>query len=350
MPYKSRFSVQIPDISLPSLLFTSPIHPLSHEPSLIDALNPTTKYLTQHTYRLHSQRLAAGLLANGFQPGDRLLLFSSNNIFFPVVFIGTIMAGGIFTGANPGYNSRELAYQLRDSGASFLICATASLDIGLDAAAQIGMSKDKIFVFDDEVEARVGTRARQDCRHWTTLLASTKDGQKFHWKPCNTAAEADETIALNYSSGTTGFPKGVEITHKNYVANSLQQLTNFPEVSSVDKWLCFLPLYHAMAQTAFTAGATLLRVPVYIMPKFDFVAMLDCVQRYKITYLFLVPPILVAMAKHPDVRAGKWDLSSVKSTGSGAAPLGTEIRDQYIDLWGGNMRVGQGWGMTEYVS
>jgi 4-coumarate--CoA ligase len=347
MPYKSRHSLHIPNTSLPSLLFTSPTHPLSHEPSLIDASNPTTKYLTQHTYRLRSQCFAAGLRAHGFRPGDRLLLFSGNNVFFPVVFMGTIMAGGVFTGANPGFNARELAYQLRDSGASFLVCAAASLEIGLDAAAQISLSKNKVFVFDDEVEPKIGGKARQDFRHWTALLASEQDGQRFTWTPCNTAAESDETIALNYSSGTTGFPKGVEITHKNYVANALQQQSNFPEPSSEDRWLCFLPLYHAMAQTIFLAIAPLSKIPVYIMPKFDFVAMLDCVQKYKITLLSLVPPVLVAMAKHPDVRAGKWDLSSVKTAGSGAAPLGKEIREQFKELWGGNMRVGQGWGMTE---
>lgn len=257
------------------------------------------------------------------------------------------MAGGVFTGANPGFNARELAYQLRDSEASLLLCTAASLEIGLNAVAQVGMSKDKIFIFDDDVEAQAGGQARQDCRHWTTLLASVEDGQRFTWKHCNTAAESNETIALNYSSGTTGFPKGVEITHKNYVANTLQQRTTLPVVSGEERWLCFLPLYHAMAQTAYTVAAPSLNIPVYVMPKFDFVAMLDCVQKFKITYLFLVPPILVAMAKHPDVRAGGWDLSSVKATGSGAAPLGKEIRGQFVELWGGNMRVGQGWGMTE---
>ena len=257
------------------------------------------------------------------------------------------MAGGIFTGANPAFNARELAYQLRDSDASLLICAAASVEIGLDAAAQIGMPKEKVFVFDDAVESRAGGQSKQGCRHWETLLASVEGGERFTWKACNTAAEADETIALNYSSGTTGFPKGVEITHKNYVANTLQQRTTLPAATAEDRWLCFLPLYHAMAQTAFTAAAPLMKTPVFIMPKFDFVAMLECVEKYRITFLFLVPPILVAMAKHPDVRSGKWDLSSVRATGSGAAPLGKEIRDQFIELWGRNMRVGQGWGMTE---
>ena len=111
-----------------------------------------------------------GLRAHGFKNGDRLLIFSGNNIFLPVVIIGTIMAGGIFTGANPGYVARELAYQLRDSGAEFLLCAAESLDAGLDAAAQIGLRKDRIFVFDKEVRYELDNQNLRGCRHWSTLL------------------------------------------------------------------------------------------------------------------------------------------------------------------------------------
>jgi 4-coumarate--CoA ligase len=346
MPFRSKHSLPIPDISLPSLLFTSPSEPLSDKPSLIDARNPA-KYLTHHTYRLYSQRLAAGLLANGLSPGDRVLLYSGNNIYFPVVFMGVIMAGAIFTGANPGYNARELAYQLQDSDSKFLFCSTASLDNGLKAAAQIGLPKHRIFVFDDELEAHGAVQARSGCQHWTALLADVTEGQNYTWRPCKTPDESNETIALNYSSGTTGLPKGVEITHKNYVANTLQQKMFFPQPSESDNWLCFLPLFHAMGQTAFVAAATLMKIPVYIMQKFDFVEMLDNVQKYRITFLFVVPPILVAMAKNPDIRAGRWDLSSVKSVGSGAAPLGSAIVEQFSEIWRGNVRITQGWGMTE---
>ena len=256
------------------------------------------------------------------------------------------MGRGIFTGANPTYNARELAYQLRDSDAKFLLCAASSLETGIDAATEIGMNKERIFVFDDEVDNASSDNVLKGCRHWSTLLASVEEGTEYAWNPCSTPAECDETIALNYSSGTTGLPKGVEISHRNYVANTLQQTFFWPS-EAVNRWLCFLPMYHALAQTTFASGAVILKIPVYIMPTFNFVNMLNCVQTFKITYLLLVPPIVVAMAKHPDVRAGRWDLSSVTTTGSGAAPLGKEIIEQFKGLWGGNMRVRQGWGMTE---
>ena len=358
MPIKSQWTIPIPDTSLASLLFTSPTHPLSTtKPALLDADDPS-KYLTPHTYRLWSQRLAAGLLKHGFKPGDRLLLFSGNNIFFPVIFMGVVMAGGIFTGANPGYVARELAYQLENSGAVFLLCAGGSLDIGLDAASQIKFSKTRIFVFDDAVLGNRSRETTQGCRHWSDLIATVEEGQRYRWNPCNTPGESEKTIALNYSSGTTGVPKGVEITHKNYVANSLQvqYVFNMQEDAAqrllTERWLCFLPMYHAYAQTFFVAGGALQGVPVYVMPKFDFEKMLDHIQRYRITALTMVPPIVVAMAKHPDVRRGKWDLSSIRAAGSGAAPLGKEISQEFDKLFlsrpeKDRIVMKQGWGMTE---
>ena len=152
MPIHSRWTLPIPTASLPKFLFTSPTHPLPHgpKPAFISADNPSV-HLTHNEFRLLSQRFAAGLIKAGLQPGDRVLLFSGNNIFFPVVFMGILMAGGVFTGANPGYVARELAYQLKDSGARFLICADAALELGVEAAESIGLGRDRVFVFDDEV-------------------------------------------------------------------------------------------------------------------------------------------------------------------------------------------------------
>jgi acyl-CoA synthetase (AMP-forming)/AMP-acid ligase II len=98
MPLKSRWTFTLPDVVLPTYLFDSPTKPLSDKPLLIEAKSPETHYLTQSTLRLWCQRFAAGLRANGLQNGDRVLLFSGNTLFFPVVLIGTIMAGGVFTG------------------------------------------------------------------------------------------------------------------------------------------------------------------------------------------------------------------------------------------------------------
>lgn len=271
--------------------------------------------------------------------------------------MGVVMAGGIFSGANPTYLARELAHQLRDTGARCLICAGTgtSLETGLEAAGMVGVGREGVFVFGDEVFDGDGAGlGRLGCRSWGELIADEEEGRGFAWEELSSDEELSRTVALNYSSGTTGVPKGVEITHYNYVANACQVrhlaslAPDYEAKTRRAKWLCFLPMYHAMAQTIFIALAPLRGIPVYIMPKFDFLEMLENVQKFKITDLTMVPPVVVALAKHPAVRSGKYDLSAVESVGSGAAPLGREVSEEVEDLWEkGKINLKQGWGMTE---
>lgn len=355
MPYKSAWQVDIPNTHLASALLKSPTAPLSttHR-CFLEAARPDTHFLTPHTYRLWSQRFAAGLRKSGVKRGDRVLLYSGNDLFFPVVFMGIIMAGAVFTGANPTYVARELAYQLQDSGATYLLCAGSSLDTGIEAAQLAGLSRDRVFVYDAAVYDGRGS-PQKGCRYWGELVASEEEGRNFAWDELTTPELADQTLVLNYSSGTTGRPKGVEITHKNYVANMLQW--SFLASLSPDyeaklaraRWLCFLPMYHAMAQNIYIAGALHRDTPVYIMPKFDFIKVLEYIQAFRVTDLILVPPVVVLLAKHPAVK--NYDLSSVESLGSGAAPLGREVCTEVEKLWPpGQINVKQAWGMTEYVS
>ena len=220
--HKSRWQIDIPILSLSSYVFTSSTARLAHDPVLIDA-EKSESYLTHHTYREWSQRLATGLRKAGFQPGDRLLLYSGNTVFFPVVIQGTVMVGGIFTGANPGYVARELAYQLKDSGAKYLITAEGSLDTALEAAASIDFPRDCIFVMGDGSEV-FENRARsvQGVKHWSSLLGSEFESSNFVWEEFKTREQMNQTVVINYSSGTTGLPKGVMITHLNYISNIMQ--------------------------------------------------------------------------------------------------------------------------------
>lgn len=291
-----------------------------------------------------------------------MLLFSGNDLLFPVVYLGIIMAGAIFTGANPSYVARELTYQLKDSGAKYLLCAEESLDTGLEAARMAGLGLDRVFVFNKDIyEAERGLLSSSSAdqkghQNWANLVASKKEGEKFCWEELPTQQLASRTVALNYSSGTTGVPKGVEISHKNNIANTLQFNHLFylnpdhEERNLRARWLCLLPMYHAMAQNILISMALKREVPVYIVKKFDFVKMLEYIQRFRITDLILVPPIVVMLAKHPAARSGKYDLSSVETIFSGAAPLGREVCEEVEALWeDGRVNVKQGWGMTEYM-
>jgi 4-coumarate--CoA ligase len=353
MPWKSRWHIDIPNVSLPTYLFGSQDDKLDDKPVFLDADQPSY-YLSNQTYREWSKRLAAGLRARGFQDGDRLLLYSGNTIFFPVVLIGTIMAGGIFSGANPTYVARELAYQLQDTGAKFLITSEGSLDTALEAAKSIGFPQDKILSFDggyDTFDGK-GKPSRGNIQHWSTLLASPEEGARYRWQEFDSPEQMQQTVVLNYSSGTTGVPKGVQITHLNYVSNCAQtdhmaQLDpDFEAVAARSVGLSMLPMYHAYGQTVHCVSAPRRHIPVYVMQKFDFGKMLHHIQDYRVTGLTLVPPIVVALAKRPEAR--KFDLSSVESAGCGAAPLGSEPQKEFEGLWpSGQVNLKQGWGMTE---
>ncbi|EHY61276.1 hypothetical protein HRR83_008973 [Exophiala dermatitidis] len=354
MPYKSRWTVPVPDCSLQTFLFESPDHPLGSKRSFIDAARPDTHYLTRDQFRLWAQRFALGLhRSKHYRKGDRVLLYSGNDLFVPVVFMGVVCAGGIFTGANPTFVARELAHQLKDSGATYLLCADGSIDTGIEAARLAGLDpSERVFVYNANIyDAQTETRGLKGCRYWSELIAPEQDARGFQWDDLTGPGESDTTIALNYSSGTTGVPKGVEITHKNYIANTIQVAhlaTLWPDAEARiarASWLCFLPLYHAYGQTRFVAGGFHREIPVYIMSKFDLIKSLEYVQRFRITELALVPPIAVLLAKHPAV--DQYDLTSVESAGSGAAPLGRDISEQVERRLGNQFNFKQGWGMTE---
>ena len=352
MPIRSRWSTEIPSCSLPTFLFGSPSKPLDNEKKqFLDAHNPDRSF-TQAEFRLWCQRFAVGLQKAGLKPGDRVLTFSPNDLLYPVAFMGILMAGGIFTGANPTFTSRELATQLRNSDARFLLCNDSVLGVGVEAAESIGMGKERIFVFNGEVYDGKGLD-RQGCKNWSSLFVSDREGRLLIWDDLTAPGAANATLALNYSSGTTGVPKGVEITHYNYVCNTIQMCflnqleAGFEKKRELYRQLCYLPLYHAMAQSIFIANCVRLQIPAYIMPKFDFLQVLEYLQKYRITALTLVPPVVVAMAKHPIVK--EFDLSSLTSLISGAAPLGREViaelEAKFPQSQGINLK--QGYGMTE---
>ncbi|KAK7408223.1 hypothetical protein QQX98_009632 [Neonectria punicea] len=303
--------------------------------------------LTFSDFRLWSKRIGLGLRNTGLQIGDRVLLLSGNHILFPSVFVGVLMAGGIFTGASPAFTPRELAYQLRDGEAAFLIVAPNLVKNAIEAAKLAGLPLNRIFIFDGAAETP--GESNQGIRNWTDLIVGDAEALAFDWiKPDDPRST---TCCLNYSSGTTGPPKGVEITHYGYVANGevgllQRRLAMETRGETDDRSLCFLPLYHAASQTTFAVNFPKMGIPTYVMPTFNFQRMLQHIQSFKITQLVAAPSIINALATSP--LSSKYDLSTVTRVGCGTAPLAPNMAKEVERLWPcGGVFVRQAWGMTE---
>lgn len=349
MPIPSRWTTQIPKISLPGWVFGSPFAPLPEYTVYVDADRPATHRLSFEDYRLWSKRVGLGLVTAGLRPGDRVMFFSGNHLLFPCIFMGVIMAGGVFTGASPASTSRELAHQLADSDPTFLIVASYVWPVALDAADQVGFPRSHIYVFDESITGDPSDLGGAE-QHWTQLVAAEDEAQAFQWvEPSDPASAA---CCLNYSSGTEGLPKGVQTTHSNYVATgeaAMFQHNLNRKARPQDQpgnALCFLPLYHAAAQTVYAVDYPKIGATTYMMRTFNFPQMLQCIERFGITELLVAPPIIQALISAP--LTSQYDLSSVKAIYCGTAPLSLDACRKATQLWPeGQVNIQQAWGMTE---
>ena len=293
------------------------------KPALIDG--PSGRVLTYAQLATSVDRVAASLAARGFGEGDVFGILSPNLPEFPVAFHGALRAGGTATTMNPLSTAEELAHQLSDSKARYLLTIPQLLETAQEAANKAGV--EEVFVFGEADGATA----------FSTLLAPAGDPPDLSNLDAATAL-----AALPYSSGTTGLPKGVMLTHRNLVANVLQ-FQAVDDESPDDVLIAVLPFFHIYGMTLLVNAALRNGQTVVSMPRFDLVEFLQLMQDHRVTKAFLVPPILVALAKHPLV--DQYDLSALKRIVSGAAPLGDDLPGAVHERLG--CEVKQGYGMTE---
>jgi acyl-CoA synthetase (AMP-forming)/AMP-acid ligase II len=310
--------VEVPDVALTPFVLER-ARRLAGRPALIDG--PTGRSLTFAQVDDRVRRLAGGLAARGFGPGDTLALMAPNMPEYAVAFHGTILAGGTVTTINPTYTVDEIAYQLADARARFLVTVGPVLEQARAAAARTGV--EEVFVIGDETFAGL-------------LEADPVGDDHVAIDPANDVA------ALPYSSGTTGHPKGVMLTHRNLVAN-LQQVRAVIPTGEHDVLMGVLPFFHIYGMTVILNNALRSGATVVTMPRFDLETFLRLIEEHRVTRAFVVPPIALALAKHPLV--DRFDLSSLDLVLSGAAPLGEELERACAERLG--CRVAQGYGMTE---
>jgi acyl-CoA synthetase (AMP-forming)/AMP-acid ligase II len=233
------------------------------------------------------------------------------------------MAGGILSPANPLFTEEELARQLRTARARFLIAAAPFVERARSAARDTAV--EEVFVMG---EAEGATR----------LDSLFRDGE-----PPDVAIDpARDVVVLPFSSGTTGLPKGVMLTHRNLVANICQIAPHEP-VAADDVVLGILPFFHIYGMVVIMGLVVHAGGTIVTLPRFELGGFLDTLQDHRITRAHVVPPIVLALAKHPSVL--KRDLSSLRWVFSGAAPLGADVAAACAERLQCSVR--QGYGLTE---
>jgi acyl-CoA synthetase (AMP-forming)/AMP-acid ligase II len=260
---------------------------------------------------------------------------------------------GVSSPANAAYNADELAYQLTNSGSRSIFTVLPLLDVALEAAAKVNIPKSRIYLCDmpDLTTGKLPTTRHPDHKTLTQLVAEGKSRppiDPLRWTP---GQGARQTAFLCYSSGTSGLAKGVMISHRNVIANTLQIATYDSVERSklgpdyLEVALGLLPQSHIYGLIVICQVSVFRGDQVIVLPKFDIAQYLTSIARYKINTLYIVPPIIIAMVKN-QATLQKFDLSSVKAIFTGAAPLGKETAEELAGQYP-SWKVRQGYGLTE---
>ncbi|OAY63175.1 putative 4-coumarate--CoA ligase 5 [Ananas comosus] len=332
------FRSKLPDIAIPEHL---PLHEYCFEQlerrreraCLIDGA--TGAVLSYGEVERLSRRVAEGLRRRlGLRRGQTLMLLLPNSVEFALAFLAASRLGAVATTANPLYTPPEIAKQAAASAAAVVVTEPAHVT--------------KVKALGIPIVTTGDAETPEGCVPFSELLAAEEEEEEQGTSSSSAATIVPEdVVALPYSSGTTGLPKGVMLTHRGLVTSVAQQVDgDNPNLyfSEEDVVLCVLPLFHIYSLNSvllcgLRAGATVL-----IMKRFDIVKFMELVERYKVTVAALVPPIVVEMAKSDAV--DRYDLSSVRLVISGAAPMGKELQDT-LRAKLPNAKLGQGYGMTE---
>ncbi len=328
MSFGSPFpDVEIPDVLLFDYLFGD-IDAVADDVALIDGSTGTSTSYGE--LRGQILALAGGLGARGLGIGEVSGILCPNIPAFVTVFHGIMRAGGTATTINSLYTAHEIAEQLQDSRATHLFTLSMFLPQADAAAATAGIPAENVVLIDGSPSVQ------PDRTSLRSLMTTGAPAPELSLDP------ATHLAVLPYSSGTTGRAKGVMLTHRNLVAN-IAQGGPVIGVTRDDKILAVLPFFHIYGMNVLMNGALYRQAPIITMPKFDLVEFLRVIAEYRATYLYIAPPIAVALAKHPIV--DQYDTSSIRIIFSGAAPLDQELGQAVAARLGCTVR--QGYGMSE---
>jgi len=311
------FRSKLPDIYIPKHM---PLHSYCFEnlrecgsrPCLINA--PTGDVYSYHEVDSTARKVARGLKKEGVEQGQVIMILLPNCPEFVFSFLGASHRGAMATAANPFFTPAEIAKQAHASNAKLLITQASYYDKVKDL-------RDIKLVFVDSCPPH--TEEKQHL-HFSHLCEDNGDADV----DVDVDIKPDDVVALPYSSGTTGLPKGVMLSHKGLVTSIAQQVDgDNPNLyyHCHDTILCVLPLFHIYSLNSVLLCGLRAKATILLMPKFDINSLLALIHKHKVTIAPVVPPIVLAISKSPDLH--KYDLSSIRVLKSGGAPLGKELED-----------------------
>lgn len=338
MPTKSSFpDVVIPDQDMWAFMFNNPETRAFSDSQVIyrSAVNP------KRAYTFAEVRSAATSFGEGlqnlwdWQKGDVLAIYAPNDVDVGPIIYGVFFAGGIVSPANPGYSPDELAFQLGNSGSKAIVTTPHFLSNAFEAAEKVGISRDRIILLGEERDQQ------HRVKHWTNIR-KTSGALRYRRKKLH----PDNDLAfLVYSSGTTGLPKGVMLSHRNVISDLclIRGAVGKWYATGKDKILGVLPFFHIYGLTGLVLQPLHRGIELVVMPAFDMRLFLSSIQEHKITFIYVAPPVIVRLAR--DKMVDEYDLSSVKMITSGAAPLTQELVDTVHKRL--KIKINQAYGLSE---
>ncbi|ORY60279.1 uncharacterized protein BCR38DRAFT_477094 [Pseudomassariella vexata] len=348
--YKAARTFSVPDIDVLTLLFESkqcsiPDDKIVH----VDAADPSN-YLTKAKLRQKSKKFAHvlrnqyGIGANG-PSQDAVLLISTGHFMLPLIFYGTVAAEGIFSSSSPSATPEELAYQLQQIGAKVIICTDETKDVAITAANKVGLPLRRVLSYKGEAELEL-----HEAASGAKLPISN---QELQWRRITDADELENGIVcLLFSSGTTGLPKAMRLSHRNMVSSATLVLDPTKEYHAEHqprgfeyKSLAHLPVAHIAGVQGYLVNSVYQGGILYWMPRFDFAKFCEYSKKYKCTVMFSVPPIYLMISKSPLVtdHFDSWVDAIV-----GAAPMGQGLQMEVSKKLGkGGPILRQTWGLSE---
>ncbi len=288
------------------------------------------------------ERVALGLLGLGIEKGDRVGIWSPTCSQWPFVQLATARVGAILVNVNPAYRPNELAYALRHSGVRLLV--TAQSFKTSDYLAMIGEVRDTLPALERAVTIGTERAGAPDDLLWDELVAAGADVDAAALQTRESALDADDAINIQYTSGTTGNPKGATLTHHN-ILNNARSISETLGYTPDDRVCIPVPMYHCFGMGignlgCITAGATM----VFPAASFEPLSTLEAIEAERCTSIYGVPTMFIAELEHP--RFPEFDLSSLRTGIMAGAPCPVEVMKRVIaDMHAREVCVA--YGMTE---